>query len=80
MKRAILKSAPVVVTMTSSLNATPVTPADASTLTATRFDRVLRQLEVDLAPELNPQAVVLSAEPTALDLVVESESSDDPRV
>jgi flagellar assembly protein FliH len=75
MKRAILKSAPVVVTMTSSLNATPVTPAEASTLTATRFDRVLRQLEVDLSPDVNPQAVVLSAEPTTLDLAVESESS-----
>ena len=70
-----MKSAPVVVTMTSSLNATPVTPAEASTLTATRFDRVLRQLEVDLSPDVNPQAVVLSAEPTTLDLAVESESS-----
>jgi len=75
MKRAILKSALVVVKMTSSLNATPVTPAEASTLTATRFDRVLRQLEVDLAPKVNPRAVVLSAEPTMPDLVDEAESS-----
>ena len=75
MKKAILKSALVVVKMTSLFNASPVTPAEASTLTATRFDSVLRQLEIDLSPEVNPEAVVLSAEPTTLDLVVESESS-----
>ena len=70
-----MKSAPVVVKMTSSLNATPVTPAEASTLTATRFDSVLRQLEVDLSPDVNPRAVVLAVEPTTLGLAVESESS-----
>ncbi len=69
MKKAILKSALVVVKMTSLFNASPVTPAEASTLTATRFDSVLRQLEIDLSPEVNPQEVVLSAEPTTLDSV-----------
>ena len=70
-----MKSAPVVVTMTSLFSASPVTPAEASTLTATRFDSVLRQLEVDLSPDVNPRAVVLAVEPTTLGLAVESESS-----
>jgi flagellar assembly protein FliH len=52
MKRAILKSASVVVKMTLFLSASRLTPAEASKATATRFDSVLSVPEVDHSPEL----------------------------
>jgi flagellar biosynthesis/type III secretory pathway protein FliH len=57
MKRAILKSASVVVMMTLFLSASRLTPAEASTATATRFDSVLSLQEVELSPELDSPVV-----------------------
>jgi flagellar assembly protein FliH len=57
MKRAILKSASVVAKMTLFLSASRLTPAEASNVTATRFDSVLSLPEVEHSPELESPAV-----------------------
>lgn len=60
-----MRLASAVVTMTSSFNATRVTPAEARALTATRFDSVLSLLTVDLVPESGAEDGHLSTEQLA---------------
>lgn len=63
-----MRLASAVVTMTSSFNATRVTPAEARALTATRFDSVLSLLTVDLVPESDADGELTSSEQLTAEL------------
>jgi len=61
--------------VTSLFSATRVAPAEARTLTATRFDSELRLIPVELAPEFDSQVGHLSTEQLTSEFTTESESS-----